>query len=78
MQKLGVQEIALIGDTMNTAARIQEACRETCERVLASAQLVARLAGLPDGVASRPLGLLPLRGKGAAVDVYALVAVGAA
>ena len=29
-------EIALIGDTMNTAARIQQACRETDNRVLAS------------------------------------------
>ena len=31
------KEIALIGDSMNTAARIQEACRATGCRVLASA-----------------------------------------
>jgi adenylate cyclase len=31
------REIALIGDTMNTTARILEACRDTDNRVLASA-----------------------------------------
>ena len=72
------KEIALIGDTMNTAARIQEACRQTGDRVLASAQLLERLAGLPDGVASRPLRLLALRGKETTVDIYALEAVSAA
>ena len=34
------KEIALIGDTMTTAARILEACRETGYRVLASAALL--------------------------------------
>jgi adenylate cyclase len=41
------REIALIGDTMNTAARILEACRDTENRVLASAALIERLATLP-------------------------------
>ena len=44
------KEIALIGDTMNAAARIVEACRETENRVLASAALLDRLAALPPGV----------------------------
>ena len=47
------KEIALIGDAMNTAARIQAACRETDNRVLASAALLDRLAALPPGVARR-------------------------
>jgi class 3 adenylate cyclase len=57
------KEIALIGDTMNTAARIQEACRETDNRVLASAALIERLAALPSGITRRRLGELPMRGK---------------
>jgi hypothetical protein len=50
------KEIALIGDTMNTAARIQEACRNTDNRMLASADLLERLAALPPRVARRRLG----------------------
>jgi adenylate cyclase len=57
------KEIALIGDTMNTAARIQEACRLTDNRVLASAALIERLAALPSGITRRRLGELPMRGK---------------
>lgn len=57
------KEIALIGDTMNTAARILEACRVTDNRVLASAVLLDRLAALPPGVTRRRLGEFPVRGK---------------
>jgi adenylate cyclase len=57
------KEIALIGDTMNTAARILEACRDTDNRVLASAALIERLTTLPPGVTRRRLGELPVRGK---------------
>ena len=37
------KEIVFLGDTVNTTARIQELCRETGDRVLASADLVDRL-----------------------------------
>ena len=57
------KEIALIGDTMNTASRILEVCRDTDHRVLASAALLERLSALPSGVARRRLGELPVRGK---------------
>ena len=70
-------EIALIGDTMNTAARIHEACRETGHAVLASAALVDRLGALPAGIVARALGPLRLRGKEAALALYALEAVSA-
>ncbi len=66
------KEIALIGDTMNTAARIQEACRDTGCRVLASAALLERLATLPAGVTRRALGPLAIRGKEAAIQICAL------
>ncbi len=70
------KEIALIGDAMNTAARIQQACRDTGCRVLASAALLERLVALPPGVGGRTLGLLPLRGKERAIELYALEADG--
>ena len=65
------KEIVFLGDTVNTAARIQDFCRQTGDRVLASADLVDRLE-LPPGVAKRSLGDLRLRGKGADLGLYAL------
>ncbi len=65
------REIVFLGDTVNTAARIQELCRETGDRVLASAELIDRLE-LPPGIAKRSLGDLRLRGKGADLALYAL------
>jgi adenylate cyclase len=65
------REIVFLGDTVNTAARIQELCRETGDRVIASAELIDRLE-LPVGIAKRSLGGLRLRGKGADLALYAL------
>ncbi len=65
------KEIVFLGDTVNTASRIQEFCRQTGDRVLASAELIDQLE-LPPGVAKRPLGGLRLRGKGADLALYAL------
>jgi len=65
------KEIVFLGDTVNTAARIQEMCRQTGERVLASADLIDRLE-LPPGITKRLLGGLRLRGKKNDVALYAL------
>jgi adenylate cyclase len=65
------KEIVFLGDTVNTTARIQELCRQTGDRVLASADLIDRL-DLPPGVAKRSLGDLRLRGKETDVALYAL------
>jgi adenylate cyclase len=65
-------EIAFLGDTMNTAARLQEACRDTGQRILASAALVNRLTALPPGIAKRSIGPLRLRGKENETEIYAL------
>ena len=67
-------EIAFLGDTMNTASRLQQACRDTGQRVLASAALVNRLAALPPGIAKRSIGRLRLRGKENEIELYALTA----
>ena len=67
-------EIAFLGDTMNTAARLQQACRDTGQRVLASAALVNCLAALPPGLAKRSIGRLRLRGNENEIELYALTA----
>ena len=69
------KEIALIGDTMNTTQRIQDACREANCRVLVLAALLDRIVALPAGVAARGLRLMPVRGKEQSVALYALEAV---
>ena len=56
------KEIALLGDTLNTAARLVDACRDSGEAVIASADLLGRLV-LPPGIAARSMGLIRLRGK---------------
>ena len=67
------KEIALIGDSMNTAARIQEACRATGCRVLASAALMERRASRRRGGSlARPL---PMRGREQSIVLYALETV---
>src|SRR5271169_4482673 len=65
------REIVFLGDTVNTAARIQELCRETGDRVIASADLIDRLEP-PAGIANRSLGDLRLRGKENDLVLYAL------
>ena len=65
------REIVLLGDTVDTAARIQEFAGQTGDRVLASATLVDLLE-LPGGITKRPLGDLRLRGKESHVVLYAL------
>ena len=66
------REIVMLGDTMNTAARIEGACRSTGRNAIASAALVRAAMPLPDGVAMESLGPLELRGKEDAVELFAL------
>src|SRR5271166_5207735 len=66
------KEIALIGDAMNTTARILDACRDSGRVVLASAALLERLAELPAAVTVEPLAAIALRGKSAPLKVCAL------
>jgi adenylate cyclase len=56
-------EIAFLGDTMNTAARLKLACRDTGKHVLASAELMNSLIALPPGITKHSIGQLRLRGK---------------
>jgi len=67
------KEIALLGDTLNTTARLIDACRDSGEAVIASAELLDRLV-LPPGIAARSLGPIRLRGKEQAIGLCALTA----
>jgi adenylate cyclase len=64
-------EIAYVGDTLNTSARIEQACREFQRPFLASADVVDALE-LPSDVHAESLGAVELRGRGSAMELFAL------
>jgi adenylate cyclase len=65
------KEIALSGDTLNTAARLVDVCRDSDESLIASGDLLDRLV-LPPDVAARSLGFNRVRGKEQAIGLCAL------
>jgi len=65
------REIVMLGDTMNTAARIEGACRSTGQAVLASAEALARTL-LPAGLGAESIGSVSLRGKSTGMELFAL------
>jgi adenylate cyclase len=64
-------EIALVGDAMNTAARIEQVCRASGHRLLVSRSLLVR-AAMPDEVLATSIGTCVLRGKAERVELFAL------
>ena len=69
-------EIVFLGDTMNEAARIEQASKELERRFLASAAVISAL-DLPDDVESESLGRIELRGVESSVELFAVTRVGA-
>jgi adenylate cyclase len=67
------REIVILGDTMNTAARILEVCRDTGRDHIASAAALAAVATLPPGLKAEPLGSTQLRGKAERIELFAIV-----
>ena len=65
------REIALLGDAMNTAARLEQACRNTGHALLASKPLLDRTV-LPAGVVATSIGAHLLRGKSERLELFAL------
>lgn len=61
------------GDVMNTASRMEQAARDLQRQFLVSGDALERIAGL-DGFALEDLGLQQLRGRAAAMRVYAVTA----
>ena len=65
------RQIAYFGDTMNVAARLQEHCKEVGSSLLVSAELL-RLVQPGGDLVVEALGLTQLRGRAAAVEVFAV------
>ena len=65
------KEIVFLGDTLNTTARLEQACSERNEPVLASGDLIDSLV-LPDGIEAVSLGTDKLRGKQRGIELYTL------
>ena len=64
-------EIVYNGDVLNTTARMEALCNELGRRLLVSGQVIEKLALGPEYEAEA-LGAVPLRGKGEAVELWAL------
>lgn len=65
------REITFLGDTLNTASRIEQEARRFGRYALISGDLLERIA-LPDGVRAVPLGEVALHGKARPVELHAL------
>jgi adenylate cyclase len=65
------REIAFIGDAMNTAARIEQACRATGHALLISKPFLDR-AAIPTGIVATSIGSHLLRGKAERLELFAL------
>ena len=66
------REIVLLGDTMNTTARIENVCRSTGHDYIASAPAMPKPGALPPAVHAERLGPVELHGKAQVVDLFAL------
>jgi class 3 adenylate cyclase len=67
---VGKLEFTLIGDTVNIAARVEQLTKTTGDTILLTQQCVDALASRPPGLTDR--GLHVLKGKSAAVQIFAL------
>jgi len=65
------RQLAYFGDTVNVTARLQEYCKEAGRDLLVSADLLSHMRPSPDLVVE-PLGQAQLRGRAAAIEVFAV------
>jgi class 3 adenylate cyclase len=65
------RQLAYFGDTVNVTARLQEYCKEAGRNLLVSADLLAHMRPNPD-ILVEPLGKAQLRGRAAAIEVFAV------
>lgn len=63
------QEIAFLGDTVNTTARIQEACKQYGADLLVSAELLNKIE-IPCGYKATSLGDIRLKGKDKPMELF--------
>ena len=65
------QEIAFIGGTLNTAARLLDHCKETDARCMVTSTIADNITTL-DGMTLKAIGPFTPRGRAAPVQIYAL------
>jgi adenylate cyclase len=65
------REIVMLGDTMNTAARIEGACRTLQRDFVVSAAALA-MCSVPDDIRAQSLGSVALRGKESGIELFAV------
>jgi class 3 adenylate cyclase len=65
------RQLAYFGDTVNVTARLQEYCKSAGRNLLVSADLLSHMRPNPDLVVE-PLGPAQLRGRAAAIEVFAV------
>jgi adenylate cyclase len=65
------RQLAYFGDTVNVTARLQEHCKEVGRNLLVSAELLRDMK-LKPAFAVEPLGEARLRGRAAAIEVFAV------
>jgi len=65
------RQLAYFGDTVNVTARLQEYCKETGRSLLVSADLLSHMRPNPE-LFVEPLGPAQLRGRAAAIEVFAV------
>jgi adenylate cyclase len=66
------REIVMLGDTMNTTARIEDVCRKMGRSAIVSGAVLERLGGLPSNVRAESLGTVALRGKESGLELFGL------
>src|SRR5262245_47339067 len=66
------REIVMLGDTMNTAARIEDVCRTSGRDFVASGVIFKAVPKLSPGVEVEALGEVALRGRDEKVQLFAL------
>ena len=69
------RQIVYFGDTINTAARIQEACKVFDRPLLLSGELIGRMALMP-GFSATSLGKAKLRGREHEVELFTVERLG--
>ena len=69
--------VVYLGDTLNTAARLEETAKALDRACLASSDLLRRVR-LPAALVAEPLGPIALRGRQQPIDAYALEPAAAA
>ena len=65
------RQLAYFGDTVNVTARLQEHCKEAGRNLLVSADLLCAMKFKP-AYAAEALGEVRLRGRAAAIEVFAI------